>query len=1023
MMSQEPLRILLVGQNLNDLEVLEELTRDSRAYEARLQTTQDPAEVWGRVVEEDFDIVFFCDPEASSQGGLEAIRHLRRMAPALPVVAITDSDDRHGAVELMKAGATDCLARASVSADSLERTVHHALDQCRAERDRLRAEAQLRHSEERYRTTLDALGDALHVVGSDMRVVLANEAFRKWIAQFGLSTEVEGRTPQDILPFLPERVLDEYRQVFDTGRMLVTREEADVAGHRVFTETRKIPVWADNHVESVITTIRDITESRVQEERLRESEQRYRELVENANSIIMRRDTEGRVTFFNEFAQRFFGWPEQDILGKNVVGTIIPPVDSTGRDMAAMVRDITSHPERYATNENENVRRNGERVWVSWTNQAIRDAEGRIAEILCVGQDVTERKRTERALLVSERRYRNLVQHANSAIILVDPKGSILFMNRFAERLFGFTQEEVIGRNLVGTVVEEDADCMIGPVLQDTRDSRPHECINVTKDGRRLTITWVNWPVTDADGRLVHIVCFGHDITESKQAELELQRERQFSNAVIETAGALIIVLDTNGRILRFNKACQRATGYSFEEVKGRDFMSLLVPPDKRDEVQAVIDVLLGDKTYTAHENAWLTKAGETRTIAWHNTRVLAEDGTVHYIIGTGIDVTEQRELAEHLQRAAKLEAVGQLAGGVAHDFNNLLTAILGYVDLNLPQIPRDSQMHEDMLQVRTAAKQAAELTQQLLAFGREQRIAPEVLDLNYVVPGVQSMLRRLIEEHIEVRIVLSGSPLMVKADQTQIAQVLMNLAVNARDAMPNGGRLTVETGLVRMASEYGATSAGVTPGPYAVLKVSDTGVGMSPEVQEKMFDPFFTTKEVGRGTGLGLSTVYDIVQQHEGSIHCDSDVGKGTTFTVLLPLVQTEETTTHEPSDFSVLPTGAHTILVVEDESEVRNLVVNTLQTCGYSVLAADNGRDALRLAREHTGDIHLLLTDVVMPRMSGPELAQKLRLIRPDVKLVFMSGYPMGAGGGLPGVDMLQKPFTLRRLARKLFEVLSRE
>ena len=894
-----PMRLsaLLIEDDPEDVRIMRRYTSALTAYDLTIDDASCPDEACERAARHEYDVVFLDCCLGLSSNAPALLQRLRQISPQVPVIVVTGAGDQHLTVEMMKAGASDYLVKDSLGVQVLERSIRHAIERRDADAARAHAQEKLRRSEERYRTTLDSLGDALHVVGPDLRVVLANKAFNAWAAELGLSTDLVGQPLPELFPFLHNGVAEEYRRVFREGRVLVTQEEQEVASRNILTETRKIPVWTDGEVTSVITVVRDITEARAQAERLRESERRYRELVQNASSIIMRRDTEGRVTFFNEFAQRFFGYGEDEILGKSVIGTIVPPTDSTGRDMAEMIRNITRDPGHYAVNENENMRRDGERVWVAWTNTGIRGADGKVKEILSVGNDITERR----------------------------------------------------------------------------------------------------------------------------MAELELERERTFSNTIIDTAGALIVVLDSECRIVRFNKACQQVTGYSSRQVLGRPFGDLLLPDDERERVMEWFRALLTDTEYSAAENHWVTKSGGKRLMQWRNSRVLDPDGRVKWVIGTGIDVTERRALEQRLHRAGRLEAVGQLAGGVAHDFNNLLTAILGYVDLNIDRIDPETQLYRDMGQIKTAASRAADLTRQLLAFGRQHEPITQTIDLNASVRGLESMLQRLIEEHVELKIVLSDASLFISADQTQITQVLINLVVNARDAMPDGGVLTVQTTDVQLDSEYSRIHPQLHAGRYAMVSVTDTGLGMSRDVQERMFDPFFTTKDVGQGTGLGLSTVYGIVQQHAGSIECSSQLGEGTTFKVYLPLVDLEEESTSDIEEYSSVAPGGETVLVVEDETEVRNLVVQTLQVRGYAVLSAADGAEALRVIRSHEDSIDLLLTDVVMPRMDGPELAQRVRMLRPHIRLLFMSGYPAAGPHGLPGVILVQKPFTPKTLARKVREALN--
>jgi nitrogen-specific signal transduction histidine kinase len=387
-------------------------------------------------------------------------------------------------------------------------------------------------------------------------------------------------------------------------------------------------------------------------------------------------------------------------------------------------------------------------------------------------------------------------------------------------------------------------------------------------------------------------------------------------------------------------------------------------------------------------------------------------------------DVTEQRKLEEQLRQAQKLEAIGRLAGGVAHDFNNLLMVISGYAELLIQSLPRGDRRRESSENILRAADRAGDLTRQLLAFSRRQVLRPSVVDLNAVISNLQKMLRRLISEDIELAVSLAPELGRVRIDPGQLEQVLLNLAVNARDAMPRGGKLAIHTANVAPDDARAAPGAQLRPGAYVLLSVADTGVGMDSEVRARLFEPFFTTKRQGRGTGLGLSVVYGIVEQSGGSIQVDSRPGQGTTFRIYLPRV---ETPLQEPTAATPAPAaqeGSETVLLVEDEEGVRELVAQALRAHGYTVLEASNGQEALELAAGYSGTIHLLLSDIVMPHMNGPELVQRLRPVRHGIKALLISGYApetvLHPGLLGEGVMLLEKPFSPSRLLARVREIL---
>jgi len=623
---------------------------------------------------------------------------------------------------------------------------------------------------------------------------------------------------------------------------------------------------------------------------------------------------------------------------------------------------------------------------------------------------------------VASRILATLIEASPLAIVAFDPEGVVTMWNPAAERIFGWSEKEAVGMGLpfVPAEKQEEFRALRQRAMRGEVFTEP-ELYRRRADGSPIVVSVSTSPLRRPDGTIHGIMSILMDVTERKAAE----ESRARLSMAVEQAGESIIVTDTSGAIRYVNPAFERITGYDRTEVVGRNPRFLKS----------------GRHDAAFYRNMWETIGrGEVWRGTFFNRRkdgtLYEEDavispvrdpsGQVVNYVGVKRDVTEVRRMEERLRQSQKMEAVGRLAGGVAHDFNNLLTAISGYSDLLLHRLPAYSTLRRDVEEIRRAGDRAAGLTRQLLAFSRRQVLQPRILDLNAVVTTMERMLRRLIGEDIELSTDLSPSLGHVKADPGQLEQVIVNLVVNARDAMPDGGRITIGTIDVDLSPSYSNAHPGVRPGPHVLLSVTDTGLGMSDETQAHLFEPFFTTKERGKGTGLGLATVYGIVQQSGGHIRVNSAAGSGATFLIYLPRVETRGDDV-PGADRPFLPhpsPGTETVLLVEDEEVVRRLAREILINNGYQVLDAGNGREALLISEAHRGEIHLLLTDVVMPRLGGRELVERIRPLRPDMRILYMSGYTDDAilrhGVLEEEVPFLQKPFTSEALARKVREVL---
>lgn len=539
-----------------------------------------------------------------------------------------------------------------------------------------------------------------------------------------------------------------------------------------------------------------------------------------------------------------------------------------------------------------------------------------------------------------------------------------------------------------------------------------------------------NSPVIGPDGEVTYIIHSVADVTEIVRLKQqgfdqrnlieELKAEERFRKAFNANPEPITIATFSEGRYIDVNESFLRVTGYRREEVIGRTSLELGFW-DRPEDRAKLIKTLDKQGSVSDMEISFRTKSGEQRTGL--DSAEIIEVAGQKCMFTIFKDITEHKILEKQLRQAAKMEAIGQLSGGIAHDFNNLLGVIIGYCEVLEVQLPPTNSLRKDCEQIKKAGERAASLTRQLLAFSRQQVLEPIIIDLNTTVLEMEMMLRRLIGEDIDLITSLDSSLGSVKADRVQIELVIMNLVVNARDAMPQGGRLTIETANVDLDEDYDRRHSQQRPGPYVLLSVSDTGKGMDAETQTRIFDPFFTTKELGKGTGLGLSTVYGVVKQSDGHIWVYSELGHGTTFKIYLPRVDKEVSAEKRSVGATGNLPGTETILLVEDEEPLRVLTGRFLIESGYTVLEAEHPDKAIQIAQQHSGPIDLLLTDVVMPGMNGRTLVERLTQNRPHLKVVYMSGYSGFTHRDLldSEANFLPKPFTRDALLRKLHEVLA--
>jgi two-component system, cell cycle sensor histidine kinase and response regulator CckA len=759
----------------------------------------------------------------------------------------------------------------------------------------------------------------------------------------------------------------------------------------------------------------EIAERAGAQEALREREELYRLLTENSYDLIYLVDLEGRIVYTSPSVGRLLGRVPTHKF------EVVHP-DDIGAGQRYWERILAGAAELF----NVRVRAgDGSWRWLEVWSSLVR-YQGR-SLVLSVCRDVTERKSAEETLQVSERRYRLLFERNMAGVLRNTPDGAILEHNEAFARILGYGPKDNLSDRNVGDLYFRPADrpALLARLRTERSLSNSEVCFR-RRDG---TPVWVLANIVlyeDAHGREI-VQGTVVDITERKRAEDALRQVQERLAHVLASSPAVLFTLAVTGNEIRgiswISDNLRDMLGQTPTDAYREGWWLENVHPEDLPALVARTREELFSQGHIAHEYRFRHGDGSYRWTRGEIRLIRDPAGRPTEAVGSWSDVTERKQIEEQFRQAQKMEAIGRLAGGVAHDFNNLLTIINGYGELLLGGLPTGDPNRELVREVVTAGERAMGLTRQLLAFSRKAVIEPRVLDLQVVVADVDRMLRRIVGEDISLAVVVDPEAGAIKADAGQVEQVILNLVVNARDAMPRGGRITIEVRNAELDEAYARICPDALPGPHVLLAVSDTGCGMDQATIARVFEPFFTTKGE-RGTGLGLATVHGIVKQAGGHVGVYSEVGRGTTFKVYLPRVQKQRSGSVSHRIRVPLPAGSETLLLVEDDDGVRALTRHILRGCGYTVLEAHDGIEAIRLAGEHTGRIDLVVTDVVLPRMGGREVAERLSALRPGIKVLFLSGYTDDAvvrHGILEAqVAFLQKPFTPGSLAAKVREVL---
>jgi len=892
------------------------------------------------------------------------------------------------------------------------------------------SEQHIRESELKYRILFNGLADTIFIHDLEGHFLEVNDVA---VEQLGynreelLKTSLMDIDSPDFAELIPERM----ETIIDKGYAFFESEHITKDG-------RKIPIEVNakiieyNGMLAVIAISRDVTERKQAQDILKESEEQFRSVIEQMTDGFALTNDCGVVIEWNKAQEALTGLKKSDVVGQPIWEAMLKLIPENlksqkhelSEQMQAEIKSILHKDSNWTSNmmEQQILRSDGSTIIVQDTTFIVQ--KGTFRYLGTILKDITERKQAESLLRENEEKYRALVEGLPDVIMRFDQNARHIYVSNSITKDTGALPEQLIGKTHhelgLPDVLSKYWEQVIARVFdtgQTYEDELEFDSINGP-----IIYNWRLVPEINESGNVVSVLGIARDITEYRKSEKSYQ---DIFNGMINGFALNEIICDESGnpidyRFIDVNPAFEKLIGLSRDLVVGNTVLDVM-PETESNWIDICGKVALTGETIYSEE--YIKGLGKHFEVTVYSS----QKGRFVTIFSDITDRKEAEALREKLQQTTKMESIGRLAGSVAHDFNNLLMVIqgsasLGLSDLSdLSDLSKNDPIYDRLKMIQETSDRAAGLTRQLLAFSRKQIIEMKVINLYNLINNLSNMLGRLIGEDVDLQIMLSKDIGNINADAGQIEQVIMNLSVNARDAMPKGGKLTIEIANIELDKAYCKTHVNTQPGKYVMVTVSDNGCGMDDATKKHIFEPFFTTKSLGEGTGLGLANVYGIVKQHNGSIEFYSELGYGTTFKIYLPIVEGEVLVQQlkESKETKIL-TGNETILVVEDEDIVRDMVVEFLSSLGYNVLSAENGGMALMITEQHKGKIHLMLTDVVMPNMNGHQLADGLQRDHPEIKVLYTSGYTENviAHHGVldTGVNFIGKPYRLQSLAQKL-------
>jgi PAS domain S-box-containing protein len=1065
-MDKDHIRILLIEDDEDDYALVRELLSGLSRADFSLEWVQTYQEGLKELCRGDHD-VYLLDYRLGSRDGLELIREATGSGCDKPIIFFTGSGDYEVDMGAMRSGVADYLIKTQLTDDMLERSIRYSIARKKSERelkiyrDRLedlvkertgqletaneklrleiaereQAEARLRESEEFKKAILDSVSPHIVVLDTNGSILSVNEP---WV-RFSLeNSNMEGFPAHNTGPGVNYlKVCTESHGESSEGAMAARDGILAVLDGTLPSFSLEYPCHSpsaerwftmtvtplDTREKGVVIAHTNITERKQAEQKVAQ----LAAIVESSEDVIIGKNLDGIITSWNRGAEKIYGYTASEIIGKPI-STLLPP--GLEDEVLHILGKIASgeHIEHYETVRR---RKDGRDIFMSLTISPIRNAEGRIVGASTIGQDITERKRAEEALRSSEEQFRTLVESAPDAIV-IQAEGRFAYLNHAAVRLYGAaSEEELLGHAIVERIHPDHRAKVLERIRlinDEAKRTQPIELKHVKLDGTTVYVESNAVPIRyrNSKGALV----FLRDITERKKVETSLLLSEERYSRLFEDAVLGIFRSTPEGKIINVNPAYARMFGFdSPEEAKSRVndvAVDLYVDPSHRNEV---VRMILDARGPSRTEILYRRKDGSTFTGNLHAWAVRDREGKFLYLEGFVEDITE-RKLAEEqkakleaeLQQAQKLEAIGTLAGGIAHDFNNILQPIMGYTEMELHGLSPSNPLRKSLEQVLKASLRAKELIRQILAISRstkEQHRIPT--DISSIIKEALNLLRSSLPSSIELRQKIRKG--VALADPTQIHQVLMNLCTNAAHAMDGKGILEVRMSPVDL-SESDLTDQAIfdlKPGAYLRLTVSDTGCGMDAETRERIFDPYFTTKEVGKGSGLGLAVINGIVKRHEGAITVQSEPGKGTTFSIYFPRLDSRPEATMQVEDPP--QRGSERILLVDDEPALMEMATSILERLGYKVTGQTDSVTALEVFRVSPDEFDLIITDYTMPNLTGMDLAKEVRRIRPDIRIMLCTGFSEKITPDHMkelGVGLLMKPYGMREISEAIRKTL---